>query len=81
MEDLYMQGEMGEQIVFVTPLSHKMYREANAHGMGGSGGYFVCTSLKSMPEAGFEVLAKAATVEAAQLIFSALIASGRKSAA
>ncbi|MEM8555211.1 MAG: hypothetical protein AAGF71_10360 [Pseudomonadota bacterium] len=81
MEDLFMEGEMGDQIVFVTPLSHKMYREANAHGMGGADGYFVCASSKSRPEAGFEVLAKAATIDAAQLIFSALIASGKRSVA
>jgi hypothetical protein len=77
MEDLYMEGEMGEQIVFVTPLSHKMYREAMGHGMGGPDGYFVCSSLKSRPDAGFEILAKAATLEAAEIIFRALIGSRR----
>lgn len=81
MEDLYMEGEVGDQVIFVTPLSHKMYREANAHGLGGSEGYFVCASFKSRPEAGFEVLAKAASMEAAQMIFSALVRSGRAKAA
>lgn len=75
MEDLYMEGEFGDQIIFVTSLSHKMYREAKAYSMGGSEGYFVCSSLKSRPEAGFEVLAKAANFEAAQMIFRALIGS------
>jgi len=81
MEDLYMEGELGDQIIFVTPLSHKMYKEANAHGMGGADGYFVCSSLKSRPDAGFEVLAKATSLEAAQMIFSALVRMGRSAAA
>lgn len=70
-----MEGEIGDQVFFVTPLSHKMYREAKAYSMGGSDGYFVCSSLKSRPDAGFEVLAKAATFEAAQMIFRALMGS------
>lgn len=72
-----MEGEMGEQIVFVTPLSHKMYREAKLQGMGGPEGYFVCSSLKNRPDAGFEILAKAATIDAAELIFRALVGSAR----
>lgn len=76
-----MEGEMGEQIVFVTPLSHKMYREAMGQGMGGPEGYFVCSTLKSQPEAGFEILAKAATIESAQMIFRALVGSGKNLAA
>lgn len=76
-----MEGEMGEQIVFVTPLSQKMYREAMGQGMGGPDGYFVCSSLKARPDAGFEILAKAATMEAAEMIFRALIGSVRNAAA
>jgi len=76
-----MEGEMGEQLVFVTPLSHKMYREAKGFGMGGSDGYFICAALKSNPDAGFEILAKAATIEAAQMIFLALTNSSRSAVA
>lgn len=77
MEDLYLEGEVGDNIYFVTPLSHKMYRKANAHGMGGSEGYFLCSSLKSQPRAGFEVIAKTLNFEDARLLFEALTSSRR----
>lgn len=76
MEDLYLSEKIDERrILFVTPLSKKLYRESGARGLGGADGYFICESNDSQPHAGFEVLAKAATVEAAVMIFNAIRAA------
>jgi hypothetical protein len=72
MDDLYLEADVGNETIFVTTLSHRMYRRANGHGLGGSDGYFICASDRSRPDAGFEILAKARTFEAAQILFSAL---------
>lgn len=73
MEDLYLTEKIDEnRVLFVTPLSHKQYRAAGGHGLGGSEGYFICESDERQPSAGFEILAKAATVDAAIMIFEAI---------
>ena len=50
-----------------------MYRSAGGQGLGGSNGYFVCQEDASHPDAGFEILAKANTAEAAEMIFLSLV--------
>jgi hypothetical protein len=81
MDDLYLEADVGDDVIFVTPLSHKMYRQANGQGFGGSEGYFICSSSKKRPDAGFEILAKTVSFEAAQQIFSALTGGPRRSVA
>jgi hypothetical protein len=73
MEDLYLSEKIDEnRTLFVSPLSKKLYRESGARGLGGADGYFICESNDSQPSAGFEVLAKAATIDAAVMIFNAI---------
>lgn len=73
MDDIYLSETVGGDTFFVTPLSNLFYRQAGAQGLGGSEGFFICTSSATQPDAGFEVLAKAATLDAAERIFRALI--------
>lgn len=72
MDDIFLEGTVGDSSYFVTPLSKAMYRAAKGNGLGGDEGYFICSSSKSQPEAGFEILAKAASFDAALAIFKAL---------
>ena len=78
MEDIYLSESVSDETFFVTPLSKMFYRQSGVRGLGGSEGYFICLSSTSRPEAGFEVLAKAATADAAELIFRALVRFARK---
>lgn len=75
MDDIFLTDTVGHATIFVSPLSHKMYRLAGGQGLGGSNGYFVCQENSDHAGAGFEILAKANTVEAAEMIFWALISN------
>jgi|TARA_R110002049_G_scaffold75674_2_gene194567 hypothetical protein len=81
MEDFYLSDTIEDNTIFVSPLSHKMYLSAGGKGLGGSEGFFVCSERSSNPDAGMEILAKASTMEAAELIFCALISKLRAQAA
>ena len=77
MEDVFLSESVNGDTIFVTPLSNLFYRQAGGQGLGGSEGYFICCSSNKRPDAGIEILAKAASVEAAERIFYALVAQGR----
>jgi hypothetical protein len=77
MEDIFLSDTIEQSTIFVSALSHKMYRSSGGQGLGGSNGYFVCLEDSARSEAGFEILAKAATADAAEMIFSALVSSLR----
>lgn len=79
MEDIYLSESVGGDTFIVTPLSNLFYRQAGAQGLGGSEGYFICSSSVANPDAGFEVLAKAATPDAAERIFRALVSFAHQS--
>lgn len=82
MDDIYLCETVDDSTFFVTPLSNRFYREAGGNGLGGAEGYFICTASKSRPDAGFEILAKAASIDAAERIFRALVSfSSRQRAA
>lgn len=73
MDDFYLSETINDDTIFVTPLSKLFYRQTGVQGLGGSEGYFICLSSDNNPDAGFEVLAKAATFDAAERIFRALV--------
>lgn len=77
MEDFFLSDTVDQSTIFVSALSHKMYRSSGGQGLGGSHGYFVCLENAKNPSAGFEILAKAASADAAQMIFNALISNLR----
>lgn len=80
MEDFFLSDTVDQATIFVSALSNKLYRSAGGQGLGGSEGYFVCIENANRPDAGFEILAKAKTPDAAQMIFSALISSLKQEA-
>jgi hypothetical protein len=77
MDDFVLEETIGNSKIFVSALSERVYRDSGVRGLGGSQGFFVCTERRDQPEAGFEVLAKAASADAAETIFLALVHSMR----
>ena len=73
MDDFVLEETVGNSRVFVSALSERVYRDAGVRGLGGSQGFFVCAERGDEPQAGIEVLAKAASADAAEKIFLALV--------
>jgi hypothetical protein len=70
MDDLYLSIRLDERrTICVSPISAKTYREAGGVGLGGDFGYFVYEMNEEQPESGVEVIAKAASAEAATRLF------------
>lgn len=64
--------------VCVSPLSAKIYREAGGKGLGGDYGYFVYEVDLENPQSGIEIIAKAASAEAAIKLFKIISAAFTK---
>ncbi|OYU75567.1 MAG: hypothetical protein CFE32_13795 [Alphaproteobacteria bacterium PA3] len=77
MDELFLSETVGDATIFVSPLADRVYRQSGVQGLGGSQGFFVCAQRNSNPAAGFEILAKASSIDNAQLIFNALVSSLR----
>lgn len=74
MEDIYLSATVGdERMVCVSPLSAKAYRESGGKGLGGDFGYFVYEVDLRHPNAGVEIIAKAASPDAATRLFDLLV--------
>lgn len=65
-------------MVCVSPMSAKLYRESGGRGLGGDFGYFVYEVDLKNPKAGVEVIAKAASAEAAVRLFDLLVSGGAR---
>lgn len=73
MEDIFLSTPVdGNKTLCVSPLSAQTYREAGGRGLGGDYGYFIYEMDGDKPNAGIEVIAKAASVEAALRLFDLL---------
>ena len=69
MDDVFLTAKVDDsRTVCISPLSHATYREV-AKGLGGEFGYFVYEVNSDFPHAGIEVIAKAASLEAALRLF------------
>jgi hypothetical protein len=63
------------ETVYVSPVHAETYAEyVEADNLGGSGGYFISRERGN----DFEVLAKAASLDAAQALFNMLVRSNRR---
>lgn len=62
----------GNKTLCVSPLSARTYRESGGSGLGGDYGYFIYEMDSDRPNAGIEVIAKAASVEAALRLYELL---------
>lgn len=75
MDDVTMIAKVDhDTTVYVSPVHDRTYREyVDADNLGGSSGYFIARERGAQ----FDVLAKAASLDAAREIFSLLTGSGR----
>ena len=70
MDDVFLSARINDKrLVCISPLPTKQYKEAGGKGLGGEYGYFVYEIDNSLPNAGIEVIGKAASVEAALRLF------------
>lgn len=74
MEDMFLSATISDsRMLCVSPLSAKLYRESGGRGLGGDFGYFVYEVDLKNPDAGVEVIAKAASADAAVRLFDLLV--------
>jgi len=70
MDDVFLTARIdATKSVCISPLPAKTYKEAGGKGLGGEYGYFIYEVDAAHPNAGIEVIGKAASVEAALRIF------------
>jgi hypothetical protein len=77
MDDVFLTTRIDNQrSICISPLPAKTYKEAGGKGLGGEYGYFIYETRDDHPEAGIEMIGKAASLEAALRLFEVL--SGKK---
>jgi hypothetical protein len=73
MEDIFLSTPVeGNKTLCFSTLSAKSYRDAGARGLGGDYGYFIYQVDSDQPHAGIEVIAKAASFDAAMRLYELL---------
>lgn len=81
MEDIVLKFDLDDSSsVYVSPISRQTYVEhVDEDSLGGASGYFVIRSWRG-GAARLEVLAKAASLEAAEALFDLIVASNQRAA-
>ncbi|MGE3301829.1 MAG: hypothetical protein AB7M12_01795 [Hyphomonadaceae bacterium] len=70
MDDVFLSARISaSRSICISPLPRQTYKEVGAQGLGGEFGYFVYEIDTSAMKGGIEVIAKAASLEAAQRLF------------
>lgn len=70
MDDVFLTARLDEKrSICISPLPTKTYREAGGKGLGGEYGYFVYEVDNEITNNGIQVIAKAASKEAALRLF------------
>jgi hypothetical protein len=73
MEDVFLSTRIdNRRSLCISPLPAKTYRDAGGKGLGGEYGYFIYETDDAYPEAGIEVIGKAASLEAAIRLFEVI---------
>lgn len=72
MEDVFLSTEIGTRTLCLSPLPARSYRAAGGMGLGGDVGYFLYEYETAAPETGIEIIAKAASADAAFRLFEML---------
>lgn len=73
MDDVFLTARIDERrSICISPLPAKTYKEAGGKGLGGEFGYFIYETDAASPDAGIEVIGKAASLEAALRLFEVL---------
>lgn len=82
MDDVFLTARIDDKrSVCISPLPAKAYKEAGGKGLGGEFGYFIYEVDSTHPNAGIEVIGKAASIDAALRIFDLICGSVRPVAA
>jgi hypothetical protein len=75
MEDIFLSTPIDrKRTLCISPLSARTYRDAGGKGLGGEYGYFIYECDPTNPQSGIEVIAKAASLEAALKLFDIIVA-------
>ncbi|AND90229.1 hypothetical protein [Bradyrhizobium diazoefficiens] len=75
MEDLFLSAPIdARRMLCISPLSAQAYRNAGGKGLGGEYGYFIYECDAANPQSGIEVIAKAASPEAALKLYEIITA-------
>lgn len=81
MEDLFLSTPIDRRrMLCISPISARAYRDAGGKGLGGEYGYFIYECDSANPQSGIEVIAKAASPEAALKLYDIII-NGKQSVA
>jgi hypothetical protein len=73
MEDVFLSTPIGgARTLCFSPLSAQHYKQAGGKGLGGDYGYFIYEIDDERPQDGIEVIAKAASIEAAMRLYEIL---------
>lgn len=75
MDDVFLRARVSDsRSVCISPIPRRTYRETGAKGLGGEFGYFVYEIDETLPKGGIEIIAKAASLEAAMRLFDLITA-------
>lgn len=80
MEDIVLSANLDDRTtLYVSPLNRQTYDDyLETDNLGGDRGYFVLRSSRVGNTERFEILAKAATFDAAGDLFDLIVGSGRR---
>ncbi|MBI1272568.1 MAG: hypothetical protein GC131_00580 [Alphaproteobacteria bacterium] len=79
MEDVFLSTQLDDKrMVCISPLSSQTYREVCGHGLGGDHGYFIYEVDLHNPQAGIDVIGKAASAEAAIRLYDLIVAQNHQ---
>lgn len=70
MDDVFLRARIDDnRFICISPIPRQDYKNSAARGLGGEFGYFVYEVDESLPDAGIDVIGKAASLEAALRLF------------
>ncbi len=82
MDDVFLRARISDsRSVCISPIPKQTYRETGAKGLGGEFGYFVYEVDETLPQRGIEIIAKAASLEAAMRLFDLIVSPAKLEAA
>lgn len=82
MEDIFLSMPIDiRRMLCISPLSTRSYRDAGGKGLGGEYGYFIYECDSANPQSGIEVIAKAASLEAALKLYDIILGDKPSAAA
>lgn len=74
MEDIFLSMPIdNRRMLCISPLSARSYRDAGGKGLGGEYGYFIYECDSANPQSGIEIIAKAASLEAALKLYDIIL--------